>query len=771
MPLTIPSIDDRTFQQLLDASLARIPSHNPEWTNFNPSDPGVTILEVFAFLTETLLYRANQIPERNRRKFLSLLGVGLAPATAARGVAQVLNERGPAEVVTLSSDVELRAGEVPFRTTRGLDVIPVEARLFYKRLLSAVPDDAQRYYDQLYAAEQTPGAAPVSLRAYETVPFADRGADAVDLGNGAVYGSSLWMAILARPTERDASKRDTVRRALAGRTLSVGVVPIVRERSARLAPDAQRDSDRVRLDFMLPVIDVDRGADGATPPVFRRPGGAPRYRTLDSSPVGEVWREPGVIDVQLPASEAEIGMWNDLEPLEAGVGEHPPDLEDSALKDRLITWVKITPSGAARVELQWMGVNAVPVSQRVQVRDEPLPPGTGDADQEATLSRAPVLPGSLSLTVTSEGDSAASRAPWRVIDDLYAAGPEIPVLDPRLPPGTVAPSFSLADADVFELDAESGRVRFGDGVRGRRPPRGAALRASYACSVGRAGNVGAGAISKGVGLPPGFRVASPAPTYGGVDAEAVADGERRIVRELRHGDRLVSAADFAEIAQRAPGADIGRVEVLSAWHPDLGTSEPGDAPGVVTLMVVPRYDAARPDAPEADAKLLDAVACWLHPRRLVTTEVVLRGASYQNLWISVGVELAQGASVPVVREAVARALRQFLSPLPPRGDEARVNPLQPGLERGYPLRRTLYRLELVAEVARVPGVSLVRGLLLAGPTGAEGEQVEFRALELPRVAALSVSLGDPVSTASLRGAVAAPAAPRVVPVPAVPEEC
>ena len=83
MPLTLQTLDNRKYQQLLDESLARIPVHNPEWTNFNPSDPGVTLLEVFAFLTENLLYRCNQIPDRNRRKFLSLLGVPLHPASSA----------------------------------------------------------------------------------------------------------------------------------------------------------------------------------------------------------------------------------------------------------------------------------------------------------------------------------------------------------------------------------------------------------------------------------------------------------------------------------------------------------------------------------------------------------------------------------------------------------------------------------------------------------------------------------------------------------------
>ena len=86
MPLQLPILDDRRYQDLLNEALARIPVHNPEWTNFNKSDPGVTLLELFAFLTENLLYRSNQIPERNRRKFLQLLGLPLQPASSAQGL-------------------------------------------------------------------------------------------------------------------------------------------------------------------------------------------------------------------------------------------------------------------------------------------------------------------------------------------------------------------------------------------------------------------------------------------------------------------------------------------------------------------------------------------------------------------------------------------------------------------------------------------------------------------------------------------------------------
>ena len=94
MPLKIPKIDDRNYQQIVNEALVRIPVHNPEWTNFNDSDPGITLIQLFAFMSESLLYRSNLIPERNRLKFLKLLGVPVQPASAAKGIVTFSNLKG-----------------------------------------------------------------------------------------------------------------------------------------------------------------------------------------------------------------------------------------------------------------------------------------------------------------------------------------------------------------------------------------------------------------------------------------------------------------------------------------------------------------------------------------------------------------------------------------------------------------------------------------------------------------------------------------------------
>jgi hypothetical protein len=73
MPLQLPNLDDRTYTDLMAEALALIPTQAPEWTNHNPSDPGITLIELFAFLTEMLLYRQNRITDDSVRMFLRLL--------------------------------------------------------------------------------------------------------------------------------------------------------------------------------------------------------------------------------------------------------------------------------------------------------------------------------------------------------------------------------------------------------------------------------------------------------------------------------------------------------------------------------------------------------------------------------------------------------------------------------------------------------------------------------------------------------------------------
>ncbi|MEA2563577.1 MAG: hypothetical protein QOH06_5081 [Acidobacteriota bacterium] len=73
MSIPVPTLDDRSYADLLEEARTLIPSLAPGWTNHNPSDPGITLVELFAWLTEMMIYRVNRLPEENTVAFLRLL--------------------------------------------------------------------------------------------------------------------------------------------------------------------------------------------------------------------------------------------------------------------------------------------------------------------------------------------------------------------------------------------------------------------------------------------------------------------------------------------------------------------------------------------------------------------------------------------------------------------------------------------------------------------------------------------------------------------------
>jgi len=83
MALQVPNLDDRTFQDIVSEVRGKIPLYCPKWTDYNLSDPGITLIEMFAWIADILLYRLNRVPEKNYIKFMDLIGIKLEPPNAA----------------------------------------------------------------------------------------------------------------------------------------------------------------------------------------------------------------------------------------------------------------------------------------------------------------------------------------------------------------------------------------------------------------------------------------------------------------------------------------------------------------------------------------------------------------------------------------------------------------------------------------------------------------------------------------------------------------
>ena len=91
MSITLPNLDDREFAELVAEAKGMIPQLAPSWTDHNPSDPGITLIELFAYICEMLMYRTNRVTEANKRIFLQLLmGEKWLPVSDNRSLDQLI---------------------------------------------------------------------------------------------------------------------------------------------------------------------------------------------------------------------------------------------------------------------------------------------------------------------------------------------------------------------------------------------------------------------------------------------------------------------------------------------------------------------------------------------------------------------------------------------------------------------------------------------------------------------------------------------------------
>ena len=107
MTLPVTNLDDRRFQDIVDEAKRMIPQLCPEWTNHNLSDPGVALIELFAWMTESTLFRLNQVPDVFYTRMLNLLGFEQFPASAARVPVTFWCAAGEQRVVTIPKGTEV----------------------------------------------------------------------------------------------------------------------------------------------------------------------------------------------------------------------------------------------------------------------------------------------------------------------------------------------------------------------------------------------------------------------------------------------------------------------------------------------------------------------------------------------------------------------------------------------------------------------------------------------------------------------------------------
>jgi predicted phage baseplate assembly protein len=736
MPLIPPALDDRSYDDLVQDLIANIPAHTPEWTNPQPGDPGRTLLELFAWLADTILYRANLIPERQRIAFLRLLGQTMKPASPATGL--VTLQLGPA----VTSPVKIVApatvsGPPNFETLDQIELLPVAGQAYIKLGLSQ--DQLNSTLKLRTGLKKLYGLSTVPT-GYTTTPvFVNNQADpnGLDVLNGTA-DQSVWIALLA-PTKQTQPAVKAALNATGQQLLNIGFAP----------PPAVPEL------YPVPQSYTGAGTPAEVPAGWQitQDSPSPNLNLKVFSDTTNGLTQAGVVQLAIPGGQ--IGApTNDVrtDP-RAGVGAKPPRVDDPAIAARLVTWVQLTVQ--SELTAGWLGVNAVQIDQRATFKSIVIGVSDGSANQQFSVGKPSVDPTTFQLNVDMPG---LGYTPWQQVDDLAVVqGP----------------------FQVYRLDPEAGTVTFGNQLQGLIVPAGRRIQVGLMrAGGGVAGNLPAGALTNiqafdpsGNQITQNITVQQPLPTSGGADAETLLDAEQRIPSLLQNQSRAVTASDYQNLAMQTPGASVGRVEVLPLFKPQTQFSP---APGVVSVMVIPNKAGVLNPCPRASQTMLQTVYQYLNPCRPVCAELYVIASEYVGLGIAVGVEVKEGFQTIQVAQAVETALRSYLWPLAPGGAD----------QTGWLLGRTVRQLELEVVVSNVAGVTEVDGLNLFSvlPSGAyqivgadasgspEIALSNWQLPELLEVVVIASPDGTPsVVPASLNNT--ASTADQPAPVPIVPDVC
>jgi hypothetical protein len=660
--LPTPSLDDTRWSDLVEEGRALVPFHAPEWTDHNASDPGITLVELLAWIAEMQIFQLDQVPARHRRAFLALVGVEPRAPRPARTLLRFDVPNG-APVSELPRGLECEGadaagGVVGFRTRHPLRVVP-------------------GHVAALHAVDAT-GAVDLTARWERREPVAPFG---IDPRPGAVFevrltapppeGVPVTLGIAA------ATGRDTAASA--------------RHHDAEVVWEAHTGPGRWRA--------LDTVSDGTR--ALTRDGGVELVSTAPlrevATPAGSRWLlraryaagayddTPWLRDVVLNGADAEQSVpvtdrWVIAEGATVVGTPAPGARQHLGIEvDARGALVHLDVTGASAPALRILAYRppAGGAPGELVVAARRLGRSTGDPGQRFELGPAPVDADGLSLY-------AGHGAMWRrftVRRDLGASGP--------------------ADAHVT-LDPTTGRIGFGDGRQGAVPPAGDLVVAVACTTRAERGNVVSGTVDRiAGGSPPGVSVTQPLDATGGVAAETLGQAEVRAAALVGAPTRIVTLTDVEELARATPGTRIARVAALGNRHPAFPCVT---AAGMVTVVVVPHLPAGRP---VPSPGLRRAVAAHLCPRRLVGTRIEVAGPEYTTVSVRATVAAQRLAAAAEVRGHVVDAIDAFLHPL--HGGPAGT---------GWPFGRDVVRTEVLQVLDDVDGVDHVIALDLVGPDGA-----------------------------------------------------
>jgi predicted phage baseplate assembly protein len=697
MPLPDIKLDDRTFEELIAEAKRRIPGYTPEWTDLNDSDPGITLVQLFAWLSEMIIWRLNRVPEKNFVKFLELIGIEPnAPSPAHAELTFKLAIKNRTQLIPQGTRVALTeqvdGKPVIFETDDNLYAVGAE--------LAAVQSFDGARFEIVTEAHRVPGKY--------FFPFGPRPQrdSALYLGFDTKFPDGSPVTLTLHAFTADLIEEGKGIKAYLTNT-TTGPEGNGNEDIATVQIDANTPSPSAEA-----VLEYFAGKD-ANP--SWQPLTNVRDETANFTRTGTVTFDPPVN----PVAE-KLGLLRKDE-------------------DVALFWIRyrikelLGPGFERAPRLEDVLINTITATNAITVTDELLGASKGTPGQKFKLANTPVLLDRFDLQV-DEGEGFQS---WKRVRDFAA---------------------STREDRHFILATTTGEVAFGDGEQGKIPGRLVVREdpetdqpnikvANYRWGGGAGGNAGANKItSLESSVPFVDSVTNLRPAIGGQDEETIDEAKLRAPETIRTRSRAVTSIDFEFLARQTPGARIRRAHALPLRHPDFepirpeftekhpGSTCPKCAssgatgrqecscsggsggitgktsfsgtstkrrptstllpvPGVVTVVVVP--EALSEDfKPLPSEDTLKLVGQWLNQHRLITTELYVAAPKYREVEIEARVIAQPTANSGQVAEALQKMLLDYFHPL--RGGTN---------GNGWDFGGTVYFAETYRRILNTPGVA------------------------------------------------------------------
>ena len=643
MPLPDIKLDDRTYETLVADAMRRIPGYTPEWTDFNDSDPGITLVQLFAWLEEMILYRLNKVPDKNFIEFLKLLNIELNPPAPAKGELTFhLSSPGPTSP----------PGSPP--NTDALVVLVPQAT----EVSTTQPDADGPIIFETDQPISVVGATLQALQSFDGALFT-----LVDQSN-AINGQFFY-PFGPQPQAQAALYLGF------DRSFPTNAGPYLLTIHAYTA-DLIQEGQGLSADLTT-----------ATPPVVA----VWEY----SSTVGSGWQplNPTEDTTSCLTSNGSVTFPGPANPaaIQAGLLRNPSDPALFWLRYRIAS---VQGSGyEVPPRLEDVVINTVTATNVVTITNEILGASDGSPNQSFLLANKPVLQDGFVLQV-DENDSNGFQ-PWQMVDNFAGQSRTAKVF-----------TLNVATGEVDFGDGEQGKIpaRFADLARSGQDLANI-MAANYRWGGGSRGNVGAQTVtSLQSPIPYVDSVTNTRPMSGGQDEETLADAEGRAPQAIRTQSRAVTADDFVYLAQQTPGTRILRAQALPLRNPNIEAPGPSGSglpvtatpsPGALTIMVVPDSLSAKP---VPTTQTLTSVANWLNSHRLITTELYVVAPTYREVEVDAQVIAQTTTNTDQVAQAVQKSLLNFFNPL--TGGNAGT---------GWDFGGTIYFSDIYRTILNTPGVA------------------------------------------------------------------